>query len=143
AVDRNGRRLWALSIFVPVIAVALAGSLVHIEQQGSLRIATVQAGGRRGLEVSDQRPALVFANHVRTTNLVHDPVDAILWPEDVVQVDMPIESSGASSTIGEIAKVHNADVVAGVVEVSPKVFHNAAVVWSKDGYITQRYDKIA
>ena len=110
---------------------------------GTTRVAAVQGGGVRGMLAIETDPADVLDAHVAASQAVRPPVDLILWPEDVVDVDQPIAVTQQASEVAATAVAHRAPLIAGVVEDSGEDrFLNAAVVWSADGRIVGRYDKV-
>ena len=62
------------------------------------------------------------------------PLDLILWPEDVIDIDDAIDISPVGADLAAIAQRFGATLVAGVVEgEGTDQFRNAAVAWSPDG----------
>jgi apolipoprotein N-acyltransferase len=139
------RRRWVVTA---VAAALIAGCVVggHIADgthpSGSLVVAAVQGGGRRGYRAIYGDPTAAFQAQLRASALVRDPVDLVLWPEDVIDVDR-VEGSRQSELVGDLARSLNATVVAGIVEdAGPDHFANAALAWAPDGRIVARYDKV-
>jgi apolipoprotein N-acyltransferase len=132
---------------VLVAAIVLAGRLGP-DGSGSgarqtLRVGLVQGGGPRGLRGVYVDPQTVFDRHTAATGLLHGPLDLVLWPEDVVQVDQPVGQTQAGSQLAGLASGLGTTIVAGVVEdVGADRFRNAAVAWSPTGTIVARYDKV-
>jgi apolipoprotein N-acyltransferase len=109
---------------------------------GSVRVALVQGGGPRGLRGLYVDPQTVLDRHLRATDRIVPPVDLVLWPEDVIQVDAPVQLTAAGSQLAAAAQRLQTTVVAGVVEdVGTDRFRNAAVAWSPTGDVVARYDK--
>jgi len=135
------------AVLVLVVAVVAAGRL---SPDGSgagthpaIRVATVQGGGPRGLHAIEADAAAVFDRQVLAGAGLRPPLDLVVWPEDVVSIDQPVDASPEGATIAELAKRLAATVVVGVVEdVGPDHFRNAAVAWSPAGVIVARYDKV-
>ncbi|HJU02691.1 MAG TPA: apolipoprotein N-acyltransferase, partial [Actinomycetes bacterium] len=85
----------------------------------------------------------VLARQLAASQRVRPPVDLVVWPEGVVDVDGPLAGSRADTTIGGLARRLGATVVAGVTEgVGADRFRNAAVAWSSQGVRVARYDKV-
>jgi apolipoprotein N-acyltransferase len=83
-----------------------------------------------------------FDAQVRATRAVRPPVDVVLWPEDVVDVNA-IQGSPEASVIGDLARSLGATVIAGVVEDDGVTrFRNAAIAWTPSGEIAGHYDKV-
>src|SRR5205823_760471 len=78
----------------------------------------------------------------RATDAVAIPVDLVVWPEDVIDVDR-LSGSAEAKVVAAMARRLGATVVAGIVEdAGPDHFHNAAVAWSPSGRMVARYDKV-
>ena len=70
-------------------------------------------GGPRGVRQTDPQ---AVRPPPRSQLLPSGPVDLVLWPEDVVDVDLPIEDTDEAAEIGAEAQRLQATLVAGVVE---------------------------
>jgi len=138
---RTGRAAVAV---VLVVGGAVAGALGPDGGGGpAVETAVVQGGGRRGFRGVESDPQAVLDATLEATRDVRPPVTLILWPEDVVDVEVPVEDSPEGRTVAEVARSTGATVVAGVIEASGSDrFFNAAVAWSPDGDIVDRYDKV-
>jgi apolipoprotein N-acyltransferase len=143
AVARNWR---AAGVATAVVAVLLIGAAVapRGEATGSIEVAAVQGGGEQGTTDAETDDREVFQVHADATELVEEPVDVIVWPEDVVDVEGPVETNtGMYDTLVDLARRYDAPIIAGVVEgVDSESFRNASVVIDPDGTITDRYDKV-
>ncbi len=146
AVAEAVRRRWrpTLAAGALVVVVAGAGALAPDGRaDGRLSVATVQAGGPRGLRAVFRDPGPVFDGQVRATAAVHPPVDLVLWPEDVVDVDTDVAGTPEGVTLSGLARSLGATLVAGVVtDVGADRFRNAAVAWGPDGRLLDRYEKV-
>ncbi|MGH9266506.1 MAG: apolipoprotein N-acyltransferase, partial [Acidimicrobiales bacterium] len=110
---------------------------------GRLAVAAVQGGGPRGVRAVARHPGPVFDRHVDAMTDVRLPVDLVLWPEDVVDVERPVAETPEGRRLSELARSLGATLVAGVVEdVEGDRFRNAAVAWGPEGTIVDRYDKV-
>ena len=108
-----------------------------------LRAALVQGGGPRGFRAVDGGSAEVFARHLAATDGVRLPVDLVVWPEDVVDVDGPVARTAQGAQLAGVARSLGATLVAGVVEgAGPDRFRNAAVAWGPAGVIVDRFEKV-
>jgi len=140
---------WRTATF-PVVAAAVAAALVVAgrvapsgHQVGTMRVAAVQGGGRRGLRAIHSSAEVVFQAQLAASRLVTQPVDLLLWPEDVIALDNPIAGTAIATEVGQVAVSHHAALLAGVTEdVGATKFRNAEVVWDPEGQITGRYDKV-
>ncbi|HEY2429557.1 MAG TPA: apolipoprotein N-acyltransferase [Acidimicrobiales bacterium] len=140
---------WRQATF-PVVAAAIAlvlavgGRLAPAGRPiGTVRIAAVQGGGRRGLRAIHNSALAVLRAQFSTSAGVRPPVDLILWPEDVIALDGPIRGTPVAAEVGQVAARDHAALLAGVTEdVGTDHFRNAEVVWDGTGRITGRYDKV-
>jgi len=116
---------------------------------GELRAAALQGGGPRGFRRAEADEAAVFAAHRAASTAVAPPVELVLWPEDVVDVEGPVIATAEGAAVAAEARRLGATVVAGAVEGAapaapgePGRFRNAAVAWGPDGTVVDRYDKV-
>lgn len=117
---------------------------------GTLRVATVQGGGVRGVPAVRADQSAVFDRHVEASASIEGPLDLVLWPEDVIDIDGPFAGSGQHETLAVLARRLDATVVAGVVvDADPgrdagavRRFRNLAVAIGSDGRIADVYDKV-
>ncbi|MBA2624891.1 MAG: apolipoprotein N-acyltransferase, partial [Acidimicrobiia bacterium] len=107
-----------------------------------LRVAIVQGGGSRGVRDSPGAARRTFEAHLAASARVPEGTDVVLWPEDVVDVDGPVEESARGRRLARLAEDLGAPVAAGVVEGGGDEFRNALVVWGPDGEVVARYDKV-
>ncbi|MGH9231163.1 MAG: apolipoprotein N-acyltransferase, partial [Acidimicrobiales bacterium] len=113
------------------------------EQVGTLGVALVQGGGPQGTRASDTDERAVFERHLTASADIETPVDLVVWPEDVVDVDDPVAETREGRELRELARRLDAPLVVGVVEdAGPDHFRNAAVAYDSDGEILDRYDKV-
>ncbi|MGH9125525.1 MAG: apolipoprotein N-acyltransferase [Acidimicrobiales bacterium] len=109
----------------------------------TITVAAVQGGGPRGLHQSQVDPSVAFQRQLAASLSLHPPLALVVWPEDVISVEQPIDQTPEAVTMGQLARSLRATVVAGVVEdVGATQFRNAAVAWSPQGVIVARYDKV-
>ena len=110
---------------------------------GAIDVALVQGGGKQGTRAEDTDERQVFEVHEEASQTIDTPVDLVVWPEDVVDVEGPIEDSPEGEELSDLARELDAPVVAGIVEGDgPDHFRNASVVFDADGELTARYDKV-
>jgi apolipoprotein N-acyltransferase len=106
-------------------------------------VALVQGGGPQGTRASDTDERVVFERHLNASDDVKMPVDLVVWPEDVVDVDKPVAETREGRELSDLARQLDATLVVGVVEdAGPDRFRNAAVAYNADGEIIDRYDKV-
>jgi apolipoprotein N-acyltransferase len=132
-----------VSILVSVGLVAGGRVAPSGHDVGTLEVAAVQGGGKRGLRAIHNSPQAVYDAQVTATGEIRGPVNLILWPEDVIALDGPIAGTPVAAQVGGLAQSYHAALLAGVTEdVGATRFRNAEVVWSDTGQMTGRYDKV-
>ena len=147
--------LATLSVTGVVALVSLVGiiaSAVHSPDGGpsvgTVTAAAVQGGGVRGFRKSQVDPAVVLAAAVAATEPLtrRSPGSGpqlVLWPEDVVSLDGPLDGSGEEATLSRLAVSLHATLVVGVTEtLSETTFRNEVVAFGPDGTVVSRYEKV-
>lgn len=137
-------RRWALGAVTAVLVVAACvGGAVAPDgvQRRPLRASVVQGGGDRGTRAIYTSESAVFDAHVLATRKVPAGVDLILWPEDVVDVEGDVLKTPEGDRLAAIAAMHEATLVAGVVQGNGDNFLNIARAWEPDGRIGAVYEK--
>ena len=144
--NRRESRAKVLQLFTVVAALQVFASVAPSPKPTSetLRIAIVQGGGPQGVLAINASARDAFDRHLKVTQTLQptDELDAVLWPENVIDVvDFKL-----SKEFGEIvveAKRLNTDFIVGITEdAGPNRFTNAQVVVKPTGEITSRYDKV-
>ena len=127
-----------------VVAVGAAGVVAPTgSERATLRVAAVQGGGQRGLRAIYVDPQVPFAAHLAAAGSVRGPLDLVVFPENIVNVDGPLDGSPQDQAMAEVARTLGATTVAGVVtDVGPDRFRNAAVAWAPDGRVVDGYEKV-
>ena len=142
-----GAGLIALAL---VAGLALWGSLAADGGPGSstLRVASVQGGGVRGLRKSEVNPASVFAAQQAATAEIGSvdgghPPTLVVWPEDAVSLDAPLDQTTAERTLARTAERLRATLTVGITEtVSSTSFRNEIVAFGPDGRLVARFEKV-
>ena len=71
-----------------VVAVALAAvAPAGVDSGSTVRMALVQGGGEQGTSALEVPPDVVFERHLAATATIEGPVDVVVWPENVVDVN--------------------------------------------------------
>jgi apolipoprotein N-acyltransferase len=110
---------------------------------GPLRVAAVQGGGPQGTTFFDAEAQLVYDRHVEASKLVEPPVDLVLWPEDVVNVEGRVtENTAIADELSGIARDLDTTLLVGVVEGDGNGFHNGTVAIDPNGDFIDRYEKV-
>jgi apolipoprotein N-acyltransferase len=134
----------ALAILV-IVGLAVAGDLAPDggPAVGGDRAALVQGGGRRGFRASQVDPSVVFDAQLTPSLALRPPLRLILWPENVLDLNGPLQSSSEAFQVSQLAEAKSATVVAGITEpVGSSEFRNVAVAWAPSGAIVATYDKV-
>lgn len=139
----DARRVGALTLAAVIVVaglgiVAPAGHAVR-----TISAAAVQGGGQQQTKSAATDYWEVFQRHLREAQKISDPVDLIVWPENVINVS-EFRSSADYPLVAELARKRHATVVVGVVEDlgGPTTFLNAAIAFGPDGKEIGRYDKV-
>jgi len=140
------RRRWlaaTVGTALVVVAVGAAALAPRGEQVDTMRVALVQGGGPQGTRDADTDDREVFERHLEASEAIDTPVDLVVWPEDVVDVEGPVEDRREGDELAELARELDAPLVAGVVEgVDDERFVNYSAVYDADGDVVDRYDKV-
>jgi len=140
----------AVAALAAVSGLALWGSVAPDggHAVGTLRVAAVQGGGVRGLRKAEVSPASVFAAQLAATREI-PAVDAgrpptlVVWPEDVVSLQVPLARSSAKTTLADTARQLRATLIVGVTEtVSATAFRNEIVAFAPDGSVVSHFEKV-
>ncbi|MYI56992.1 MAG: apolipoprotein N-acyltransferase [Acidimicrobiia bacterium] len=125
------------------LALALAADAPRGRDVGNIKVAAVQGGGPQRTRAVGTDFAVVMQRHLDATAAITQPVDLIVWPENVVNVDGRFVDSPQATQLAEVAREHQAWFVPGVVEDGePGEFLNFSLAVSPDGRIVDRYDKV-
>jgi apolipoprotein N-acyltransferase len=139
------RRRWlAGGAALAVVAVAVAGAAVAPQgrQVDTLRVALVQGGGPQGTRAWNTDERKVFERHLEASEEIETPVDLVVWPEDVVDVDR-LAGSDEGDELAALARRLDTTLVAGIVEdAGDEHFLNFSAALGLDGEIVDRYEKV-
>jgi len=129
-----------------VVVIVVIGALAPDGASGrttQLRVALVQGGGQRGLTQLQVPPSRVFDAAITQTANVPAGTQLILWPEDVVGLATPLQGSAAAAELAQIARAHDATLVAGVTyPVGSTQFRNEIVAFSPSGTLVATFEKV-
>ena len=143
AWERSWREAAVLAA-VPVVLVVLGAVAPSGHDTGdSLTVAFVQGGGPQGTRAADTDPREVFERHLAATRQITEPVDLVVWPENVIDVNQgPFATSPELAEVAAEAARLDAPFSVGITEDAGDHFANAQVIVSPQGEITSRYDKV-
>lgn len=144
------RLLTGVAAVVVVVGLASWGAVAPDGGRavGTLRVASVQGGGVRGLRKSEVDPGTVTAAQFAATKEISSqdrgrPPTLVVWPEDVVSLDTLIDGTQVERRLGALAISLRATLVVGVTEtVSAQSFRNEVVAFSPAGKLVARYEKV-
>ncbi|MXV90380.1 MAG: apolipoprotein N-acyltransferase [Acidimicrobiia bacterium] len=125
------------------LALALSADAPRGTDTGTIKVALVQGGGPQRTRAAGTDFTVVMQRHLDATDTIAEPVDLIVWPENVVNVDGRLVDSPQLRQLADVAGHHETWFVAGVVEDGePGEFLNFAVALSPAGELVDRYDKV-
>lgn len=141
----SSRRSVPTAVALATIAAALTIAGVAVGNGGvvgTVEVALVQGGGEQGTRAIETDERLVFERHLRASARVQTPVDLVVWPEDVVDVEGPVSATPEGGELAALAEQLDAQLVAGVTEGEDDGFRNAALLFDRDGGVDDRYEKV-
>jgi apolipoprotein N-acyltransferase len=144
-IDAAADRAWPwVRVMVPVfLALAVLSPLTPDgEPIGAVDIALVQGGGPQRTRAGDTDEREVFERHLETSELIEGPVDLVLWPENVINVEDPVTENPEGDELSDLARSLDAPLVVGAVEGDGDGFHNSALLIEADGSFTDRFEKV-
>jgi apolipoprotein N-acyltransferase len=139
------RRAPAAGVAAAVVLAALAMAAIAPEGQvtDTLDLAVVQGGGEQRTRAEDTDEREVFEAHLAASELIEGPVDLVVWPENVVNVEGTLDENPEYGELQDLARQLDATLVVGVVEgISDDAFLNAALAFGPDGEVVDRFDKV-
>ncbi len=140
-------RAWkALAVGASLIAVVIGAAAVapRGHDTGSINVALVQGGGTAGNARRRLDPRIVFERQLDATlTSVKQPVDLVVWPENVVHVEGPVANTEEGAELAELARTLGATLSVGVIEgAGDDHFHNSQIAYDADGNLVARYEKV-
>lgn len=131
-----GLALVAITTLLSAVAPAGTGT-------GRQRVAVVQGGGPQGTLAINTDPSDPFYAHLAASQTIDRPVDLVVWPENVVNIDGRLSDHPWAAELAAEARRVGAPIEVGVVEgVDDKHFTNYSVIVRPDGSLGDRYDKV-
>jgi apolipoprotein N-acyltransferase len=146
AVSAGWRRDWipvGVTVGLVIVLLGLASVAPRGEAFDAIDVAVVQGGGPQNTRAADTDDREVVEKHLAASALVETPVDLVLWPENVVNVEGTLDENVEFDELSALAVELDTTLVAGVVEgVTDDEFLNAAIAFGPDGKVVDRYDKV-
>ncbi len=121
-------RSWRQAVLLAAVPLALIAFGV-VAPSGhdtgrTLTVAIVQGGGPQGTRAADTDPRVVFERHLAATRLIDQPVDLVVWPENVIDVNgVPFADSQERAEVAAEAARLNAPFAVGVTEDAGDAVH--------------------
>lgn len=143
AIDRRWK-VTAACALLALVSIAAAPFVPRGHTIDTIDVALVQGGGPQNTRAIDTDEREVFERHLAASELIELPVDLVLWPENVVNVEGNFEDTVEYQELAELAGRLDAVLIPGIVEGFDDewIFLNASVVILPDGEIVDRYDKV-
>ncbi len=139
-------RAWRpAAVGLAVIVLAVLGGMAHPRATvvDEVDVALVQGGGPQRTRASSDQEPVVLSRHVEASKAIDEPVDLVIWPENVVNPGRFLDAADARRLVTEVAASTAAPVLAGWFEaVSDTNTVNYQSVINPDGTETDRYDKV-
>lgn len=141
------RRAWKAALVGSAAVVlalgAAAGAPDGRDTGEALRVAVVQGGGPQGTLADDTDPREVFERHLEASELIEPPVDLVLWPENVIDVEGPLLEIQEGEEVADLARRLSATLVVGATEGDDEAdgFHNVAIAFDPNGEVVDRHEK--
>ena len=146
AISAAWERRWAVAGGAIAATVVLCGvSMIAPRGQevGRIRVAVVQGGGPQGTRAGTSDAGAVFRRHLDASAEITTPMDLVVWPENVVDVEGPISANAENIALSALAEDLGTTLVVGITEgVDADSFVNAAQVYLPDGSRGDRYEKV-
>lgn len=144
--NRRESRARIFQIAVVLLILQLLPPLVSPTKptDETLRVAIVQGGGPQGVLAINAKARDAVDRHLLVTKTlqINDALDAVLWPENVIDVAEFKTSREYLEIAAEAARLQ-ADFIIGITEnAGSNKFTNAQVVVQANGEMTSRYDKV-
>jgi apolipoprotein N-acyltransferase len=140
---RDGARRIAVGALAGVVLVVLlAGVAPDGHPTDTIDVALVQGGGPQNTRAEDTDEREVFDRHLEASEDVEGPVDLVVWPENVVNVEGPLATHEEGEELSELARRLDTTLVVGAVEGDGDGFHNSAIAYDSDGNEIDRYEKV-
>jgi apolipoprotein N-acyltransferase len=147
-----GENAWRRAAWLGSAAVILIAPIAPSSSNSgrTLRVVAVQGGGPQGTRAINTDPREVVERHLEASRLIQvpvasgpaDPIDLVVWPENVIDV-VDFEASREFAEVASEAQRIGAAISVGITEdVDAENFTNAQVIVTPDGHVSARYDKV-
>ena len=154
-LDKKSIQSVTATTFFVALALIVAEFSPSGHSVGNIEAAVVQGGGPQRTRATPTGAVTVFNNQITATNQINNPVDLIVWPENVVNPDLNISSKNqrsdrlyideARSTLTDLTNTFDATLVVGWFHQDPvdkNVNLNYVEAIKPGGRVTDRFDKV-
>lgn len=113
-----------------------------ITTHGTTSVLAVQGNSKAGL-FDDRTTGQILMDHVSgTLPYQGTSVDMIVWPENAADIS-PLSNAASARVLTAVASRLDAPIVTGSVVQDPDgSWYNSSLVWTHNGQLADRYDKI-
>ncbi len=129
-----------------VVAVFLAATALHPSAtvERTADVAVIQGGGPTRTRASRSQEPIVLARHLEATKQLDQPVDLILWPENVVNPGGILDIDVARERVSNVAIQQQATLLPGWFHSAPNGENtvNYQTSINPNGEVVDRYDKV-
>lgn len=134
----------ALTGLAVAVIVILAGVLhPRSDVVRTVDVALVQGGGPQRTRASSVQQPVVLSRHIEASRYLDQPVDLIIWPENVVNPGRFLTRADADRLVRNVAAQTGASVLAGwFFAISDRFTVNYQSTVTPDGREIDRYDKV-
>ncbi|MEL6982748.1 MAG: apolipoprotein N-acyltransferase [Actinomycetota bacterium] len=139
-------RAWRPAVIgLAALALFVVGGALHPRSDvvDEVDVALVQGGGAQQTRASVDQQPVVLARHLEASIAIDEPVDLVIWPENVVNPGRYLDREDAFEAVAGVAATLDAPVLAGwFFPVSDTATANFQSIINPDGTETDRYDKV-
>ena len=129
--------------FIAITLLFITALLLPQNPQGSgsVRLLAVQGNTPEvGLEFNSRAKAVFNLHRDATREFAIEQYDAIIWPENAIDID-PRKNPSVASDIAKLTNELQAPLIAGVVQHENGRPENASIMYSKEGKLQSVYVK--
>jgi len=143
ALASSQRRAGLIGLAVILGLVGLAYVVPRSDVRTTFDVALVQGGGPQRTRASSSQEPVVLARHIEATRHIGEPVDLVVWPENVINPGRLLDRQDAYNQVSALASDLDAPILGGwfyrVSDTNTVNYHSTI---TPDGDEIDRYDKI-
>lgn len=132
----------AIGSAVTVGLVAAAALHPRADVVDTIDVALVQGGGAQQTRASSSQQPIVLGRHIEASGYLSEPVDLVVWPENVVNPGRFLAQDDAEDLVRQVAAEADASVLAGWFYPDGDNTVNYHSTITPDGDEIDRYDKV-